>query len=105
MHIAHYIQQLKYNLQKYLRCIYNLYERGDIMFKVQKAEETETRTYRLPVSLLEKLSKTAQDENVSVNSLIVQCCIYALEQLEQGEQREESSFNIDNKAESKKTGK
>ena len=67
------------------------------MFRVQKAEETETRTYRIPISLFDKLSKTAQNENVSVYNLIIQCCTYALEHLDN------SSFNVTPK--SKKTGK
>ena len=67
------------------------------MFKVQKVEETATRTFRLPLSLLEKLSDTAQKENVSMNSLIVQCCSYALEHLDN------STFSVTPKT--KKTGK
>jgi hypothetical protein len=53
------------------------------MFKVHKVEETVIRTFRFPVSLFEKLSATAQNENVSVNQLVIQCCEYALNDLNQ----------------------
>ena len=52
------------------------------MFKVQKAEESVTRTFRLPKILLDKMSDIAQNENVSLNSFVVQCCQYAVENIE-----------------------
>jgi len=52
------------------------------MFKVQKVEETTTRTFRIPLSLFDKLSKTAQKEDVSLNSLICQCAEYALDNID-----------------------
>ncbi len=55
------------------------------MFKVRHTEETTNRTFRFPKSLLEKMSKHAQKENVSLNSFVVQCCEYALENLESAE--------------------
>ena len=53
------------------------------MFKVNRVEETVTRTFRIPITLIERLSTVAQNENVSVNKLIVQCCEYALDNLHQ----------------------
>jgi predicted HicB family RNase H-like nuclease len=53
------------------------------MFRVRKVEETLNRTFRIPASLLERLSVTAQNENVSVNQLVIQCCEYALNDLNQ----------------------
>jgi len=52
------------------------------MFRVQKADETVTRTFRLPKTLLEKMSVAAQNENVSLNSFVQQCCQYAVDNLE-----------------------
>lgn len=55
------------------------------MFKVRHTEETVNKTFRIPVSLLEKMSKIAQDENVSLNSFVVQCCEYAIDNLQKSE--------------------
>lgn len=48
------------------------------MFKVRKVEDSVNRTIRFPKSLLENMSKIAQQEKVSLNSFVVQCCEYAI---------------------------
>ncbi len=52
------------------------------MFKVRKVEESSNRTIRFPKSLLEEMSKVAQQEKVSLNSFVVQCCEYAMNDLQ-----------------------
>lgn len=52
------------------------------MFKVRKSEESANRTIRFPKSLLDKMSTVAQHENVSLNSFVVQCCEYAMGDLQ-----------------------
>jgi len=52
------------------------------MFKVQRAEETVNRTFRMPKSLLDKMSIIAQAENVSLNNFVIQSCEYAINNLE-----------------------
>ena len=47
------------------------------MFMVKKIEYT-SKTFRLPNTLLSELEKVAQQNGVSVNNLIIQCCEYAL---------------------------
>jgi len=51
------------------------------MFKVEKQEMT-NKTFRLPVELVETLATVAQNQGVSVNNLVKQCCEYALKHLE-----------------------
>ena len=51
-------------------------------FYVEK-EEFSNRTFRLPNELLEELGQVAQQEDVSVNRLVVLCCRYALDHLAQ----------------------
>lgn len=51
------------------------------MFKVEKEEMT-NKTFRLPVKLVESLYAVAQNKDVSLNSLVRQCCEYALKNLE-----------------------
>ena len=39
------------------------------------------KTFRLPANLVSELQKIAQEENISLNNLIRQCCEYALKNL------------------------
>ena len=50
------------------------------MIEVKKPEYV-NKTFRLPLELVRELEKLAQQKNVSLNNLIVQCCEYALENL------------------------
>ena len=50
------------------------------MFKVEKPEMI-NKTFRLPLELVERLSTVAQNQNVSLNNLVKQCCEYALNDL------------------------
>ena len=47
------------------------------MFHVQKAEYT-NKTFRLPADLVDRLERIAQNNGISLNNLVVQCCEYAL---------------------------
>lgn len=51
------------------------------MFKIEKIE-TINKTFRIPVELVSKLQKTAQEQGISMNNLVVQCCEYALDNLD-----------------------
>jgi len=51
------------------------------MFKIEKPEYI-NKTFRMEKKLVERLEQLAQDENISVNSLVIQCCNYALDNLE-----------------------
>ena len=52
------------------------------MFKVRRTEDTVNKTFRVPTSLLEKMSEIAQRENVSLNSFVIQCCEYAIDNMQ-----------------------
>ena len=58
------------------------------MFKVRHTEETANRTFRFPKSLLDKMSVVAQNEKVYLNSFVIQCCEYAMENFEQSNNKE-----------------
>ena len=47
------------------------------MFKINKPEYV-NKTFRLEKTLVEELSKCAHENQISVNSLVTQCCSYAL---------------------------
>ena len=51
------------------------------MFKVKKVEYI-NKTFRLPIELVRTLEKVAQEKEVSVNNLVVQCCKYALDNID-----------------------
>ena len=46
-------------------------------FQIEKPEYV-NRTFRITKELAETLSKIAQQEDISVNELVVQCCNYAI---------------------------
>lgn len=60
------------------------------MFKVRKVEESSNRTIRFPKSLLDEMSKVAQQEKVSLNSFVVQCCEYAMNDLQKSDNDNET---------------
>lgn len=47
------------------------------MFEI-KSEQKSNKTIRMPDTLIDKLQKTADANNISFNQLIVQCCEYTL---------------------------
>ena len=51
------------------------------MFKIEKPEMI-NKTFRLPKKLVDSLQKVAQNNGVSLNNLIEQCCEYALKHLD-----------------------
>ena len=57
------------------------------MFKVQKTEYI-NKTFRMPVDLVKALEKTAQNNGVSLNNVIIQCCNYALNDMENDTKKE-----------------
>ena len=50
------------------------------MFHVQRTEMI-SKTFRLPEELVNHLSIVAQQQGVSMNNLVAQCCAYALAHL------------------------
>ena len=61
----------------------------DIMFKIDKEFKSAniSRTIRFTESLFEQLNKTAAENDISFNLLVLQCCKYALENQEQKEEK------------------
>ena len=59
-----------------------------IMFDVKRPEMT-NKTFRLPLSLVKRLQEVAQNKSVSLNSLVTQCCEYALENLNNTESKDD----------------
>lgn len=62
------------------------------MFRVEKTEYV-NKTFRMPAELVRELECLAQEKQVSMNQLVIQCCKYALSNLDRGEQTASSSKN------------
>ena len=54
------------------------------MFEVKKPEYI-NKTFRMSTELVKKLEILAQSKHVSLNNLVVQCCEYALENIDQSD--------------------
>lgn len=52
------------------------------VFKIERKYETETKTIRVPLPMVERLDRLSAENNVSVNGLIIQCVQFALDHLE-----------------------
>lgn len=55
------------------------------MFKVKKQEHI-NKTFRMPAELVASLEALAAKKEVSLNQLVIQCCIYALDHLADDDQ-------------------
>ena len=52
------------------------------MFEIKSDKiETANKTFRIPVDLVKRLEALAQQRDISMNSLVIQCCEYALKDL------------------------
>lgn len=51
------------------------------MFKIEKPEYI-NKTFRMPKELVDEMETLAQSKGISFNQLVIQCCKYALDNLE-----------------------
>ncbi len=58
---------------------------GWLMFKVKKSEYV-NKTFRMPLELVKNLEILAQEKNVSLNNLVIQCCQYALNNIDDSDE-------------------
>ncbi len=58
------------------------------MFKIENELKSANiaRTVRFTEPLFEKLNDLAQEHNISFNLLVLQCCKYALENMDEGKE-------------------
>ena len=50
-----------------------------------KSPKAANKTIRMPLMLIDKMEKIAEANDISFNKLVVQCCEFAIENLEQKE--------------------
>lgn len=63
-------------------------------FKIKKPTSS-NRTIRMPDTLIEKISQIATEQDVSFNQVVVQCCEYAIENMEKEEKNGKNKNIID----------
>jgi len=52
------------------------------MFKIRKGYDSESKTFRLPIELIEKLDIIATQNKLSLNQLVIQCLNYAVDNID-----------------------
>lgn len=55
-----------------------------------KKPTSSNRTIRMPDTLIETISKLANEQGISFNQLVIQCCEFALEHLEKPSNEKET---------------
>lgn len=63
------------------------------MFKVKKVEMV-NKTFRLPTDLVKHLAIVAQEQGVSMNNLVGQCCEYALGKMQKSSAEDFNELKI-----------
>ena len=61
------------------------YREMQMMFRIQKGYDTESKTFRLPVDMVKELEEIAAKNKISLNQLVIQCLNYALENLDESD--------------------
>lgn len=57
------------------------------MYKIQKGYDSESKTFRLPIELIEKLQALADKNKLSLNQLVIQCLNYAVDNIENDDEQ------------------
>lgn len=52
------------------------------MFQIRKGYDSESKTFRLPIELIEKLGILATQNKLSLNQLVIQCLNFAVENID-----------------------
>lgn len=55
-------------------------------FQIKPKKETENKTIRFPLSIIERINETIKNQNVSFSSFVIQACEYALNNIDKTEQ-------------------
>jgi HicB family. len=58
------------------------------MFKIPKGYDTISKTFRLPIDLVEEMETLAAKNKISLNKLVTQCLQYAMDNIDTSEKDE-----------------
>ena len=51
------------------------------MLTIEKGHDSITKTFRLPIELVDELGKLATTNKISLNNLVIQCLDYAIKHI------------------------
>lgn len=63
----------------------------------EEKRETENKTIRFPLPLINKIEKELSNTNITFSRFVIQACEYALENIEERNDKNDSKSNIKNK--------
>lgn len=63
----------------------------------EEKRETENKTIRFPLLLINKIEKELSNTNITFSRFVIQACEYALENIEERNDKNDSKSNIKNK--------
>ena len=63
----------------------------------EEKRETENKTIRFPLPLINKIEKELSNTNITFSRFVIQSCEYALENIEERNDKNDSKSNIKNK--------
>lgn len=55
------------------------------MLTIEKGFDSTSKTFRLPVELVDEMGKVAAKNKISLNNLVIQCLMYAMAHIEDSE--------------------
>ena len=63
----------------------------------EEKRKTENKTIRFPLPLINKIEKELSNTNITFSRFVIQACEYALENIEERNDKNDSKSNIKNK--------
>lgn len=57
------------------------------MLKIPKGYDTISKPFRLPIELVEEMENLAAKNKISLNKLVTQCLIYAMENIDKSDDK------------------
>ena len=63
----------------------------------EEKRETENKTIRFPLPFINKIEKELSNTNITFSRFVIQACEYALENIEERNDKNDSKSNIKNK--------
>lgn len=59
------------------------------MLEIKKGHESVSKTFRLPVDIVDELEQLAGKYNTSMNKIVIQCLEYALQNIADEDEKED----------------
>lgn len=58
------------------------------MLKIERGYDSISKTFRLPSDLVESMENIASKNKISLNNLVIQCLVYAMNNIENSEKND-----------------